>query len=72
MTDSHVRINGRSAPLHAAIPLTSFLEGQGIDPSNASGIAVAVNERIVRRADWPERVIKPGDDIEIVTARQGG
>lgn len=72
MTDSHVRINGKTAPLAAAIPLTSLLEGQGIDPSNAAGIAVAVNERIVRRAEWSDRVVKPGDDIEIVTARQGG
>lgn len=72
MNPSHVRINGRSEPLEAATPLTALLAGQGIDPSNASGIAVAVNERIVRRADWSDRVIKPGDDIEIVTARQGG
>lgn len=72
MNDSNVRINGRTEPLVAATPLTSILEGQGIDPSTASGIAVAVNERIVRRAEWPERVVKPGDDIEIVTARQGG
>lgn len=72
MNPSQVRINGRSEPLEAETPLTALLEGQGIDPSNASGIAIAVNERIVRRADWSDRVIKPGDDIEIVTARQGG
>jgi sulfur carrier protein len=72
MTDSHVRINGRTEPLAAAVPLTALLQEQGIDPARASGIAVAVNERIVRRAEWAERVVNPGDDIEIVTARQGG
>lgn len=37
-----------------------------------AGIAVAVNGDVVRRADWPSAVLRPGDQVEVVTAVQGG
>jgi sulfur carrier protein len=36
------------------------------------GLAVAVNEEIVPRTEWPRRAIMPGDRVEIVGAVQGG
>ena len=37
-----------------------------------SGIAVAVNEEILPRADWHEYQVKENDNILIITATQGG
>ena len=36
------------------------------------GIAVALNGAVVPRAAWPETALKPGDNVEIVRAKQGG
>lgn len=72
MNDLMIRINGKQTKVTASVSLEKLLEGQGIDASSAKGIAVAINETIVRKPDWATRTIHDGDDIEIVTARQGG
>ncbi|GII76114.1 thiamine biosynthesis protein ThiS [Sphaerisporangium rufum] len=38
----------------------------------AAGIAVAVNDEVVRRADWAATRLGPGDRVEVLTAVQGG
>jgi sulfur carrier protein len=38
----------------------------------ACGIAVAVNGEVVPRRGWPATPVGEGDQIEIVTAVQGG
>ena len=35
-------------------------------------LAVAVNREVVRRARWPEHPLAEGDEVEVVTPRQGG
>ena len=37
-----------------------------------SGIAVAVNGEIVPRRSWRARILADGDQVEVVTAVQGG
>jgi sulfur carrier protein len=37
-----------------------------------TGIAVAINEDVLTRAEWAETTVKPGDRVEIVSAVQGG
>jgi sulfur carrier protein len=34
--------------------------------------AIAVNREVVRRQSWGERELRDGDEVEIVTPRQGG
>lgn len=36
------------------------------------GVAVAVNDHIVSRADWAGRILEDGDDITVITAAYGG
>jgi sulfur carrier protein len=36
------------------------------------GIAVAVNGEVVRRAAWESTPLAEGDDVEVLTAVQGG
>ena len=37
-----------------------------------TGIAVAVNGEVVPRRAWPGRPLADGDQVEVVTAVQGG
>lgn len=43
-----------------------------LDDPRPTGIAVAVNGEVVRRDDWPHRPLVDGDQVEVVTAVQGG
>ncbi|HEX9537844.1 MAG TPA: sulfur carrier protein ThiS [Streptosporangiaceae bacterium] len=38
----------------------------------AAGVAAAVNDEVVRRAAWDSTLLADGDQIEILTAVQGG
>ena len=66
-----VEVNGTERTLPEGVSVRQLLEAMGIDPSE-SGIAVACNLRIVRRADWSDTLITDGDALEVVTATQGG
>lgn len=37
-----------------------------------AGCAVAVNDKVIRRADWDAKVLQPGDKILIIKAAYGG
>jgi sulfur carrier protein len=67
---SSIRVNGESEPL-AAATLAVLLEEKAVDGSQR-GIAVALNGTVVPRAAWPQTMLRPGDSVEIVRARQGG
>ena len=36
------------------------------------GIAVAVNQHIITRSEWADRVLKDDDEVLIIKATQGG
>jgi sulfur carrier protein len=38
----------------------------------AKGIAVAVNQSIVSKSDWPHHMLKHGDQVMLIKATQGG
>jgi sulfur carrier protein len=40
--------------------------------SAATGIAAAVNGELVRKASWPSTLLAAGDEVEVLTAVQGG
>ena len=40
--------------------------------SAPSGIAVAVNGEVVRRREWESTPLADGDQVEVLTAVQGG
>ncbi|MEG3626250.1 sulfur carrier protein ThiS [Streptomyces poriticola] len=37
-----------------------------------SGVAAALNETVVPRAQWPSTLLAQGDRVEVLTAVQGG
>jgi sulfur carrier protein len=63
-------VNGRDMPL-GAMTVADFLAQQAVDVG-LRGIAVALNGSVVPRSAWSETALKPGDNIEIVRAMQGG
>lgn len=40
--------------------------------NSATGIAVAVNGDVVSRMSWPSKMLAEGDQVEVLTAVQGG
>jgi sulfur carrier protein len=62
-------INGETRELPEGTTVAALLEMLG---APLSGIAVARNERIVRRADFTTHEVCDGDAIEIIKAVAGG
>ena len=67
---TRLRVNGVEAEV-AVATIAELLAERGIDPQ-ARFLAVAVNGAVVRRAEWPQAALAPGDEIEIVRPLQGG
>lgn len=65
-----IRVNGQNVPLGAAT-IADLLAKQAFE-INQCGIAVALNGSVVPRSVWGETALRPGDNIEIVRAKQGG
>ncbi|MDX2699431.1 sulfur carrier protein ThiS [Streptomyces ipomoeae] len=40
--------------------------------ASASGVAAALNETVVPRAQWTSTALSEGDRVEVLTAVQGG
>lgn len=66
-----LRINGEPTEIPAPLAVDALLAHLGRDPS-VHGVAVAVDQRVVRRADWPTTLVDDGARVEIITAAQGG
>ena len=64
-------VNGDPAQVPPGTTVTDLLRRFGRDPEQP-GVAVAVNGAVVRRAAWGETVLSGGDEVEVITARQGG
>lgn len=78
---STIRLNGAEHPLlpgQSVAALVGDVTGRRIDEAGQSadgrrlGVAVALNADIVPRSRWTAVMLQAGDDVEIVTAVQGG
>ena len=63
-----VTVNGepREIASRSVEALLSELEYEG------THFAIAVNYDVLPKSRWAETALKPGDEIEIITPRQGG
>jgi sulfur carrier protein len=63
-----VRVNGEEREIAASSvqALLAELDYEG------THFAIAVNYDVVPKAEWAERALSSGDEIEIITPRQGG
>lgn len=49
--------------------VAELLESRGV---SATGVAVAVNDRVVRKAAWGDTRLNEGDKVMVITAVCGG
>jgi sulfur carrier protein len=66
---SEISVNGETRPLATGTTIRDLVISLTRNPE---GCAVAVNDSVVPRSDWPARAVEPGDRIEVLTAVQGG
>ena len=66
-----VVLNGQPTPMPERGELLKLLARLQITPETP-GVAVAVNDRVVPRAQWADWRLSPGDRVEVVRAVQGG
>lgn len=64
-----VKINGKSSALDREMTIEELLGMLGYD---REGVAVARNQEFVPRGRHGIDIVRAGDDIEIVSPRQGG
>lgn len=64
-----VYLNGEAAELAAGASVLDALDTLGVP---RTGVAVAVDGSVVRRADWAATALADGARVEVLTAVQGG
>ena len=64
----HIIVNGERREITAA-DLSGLLDELDYEGSH---VAIAVNYHVVPRARWADTALASGDQIEIITPRQGG
>jgi sulfur carrier protein len=64
-----VIVNGEPREVPDGATVASVVESVTDAPS---GVAVALNAEIVRRADWAATTVHEADRLEVLTAVQGG
>ena len=63
------RVNGEPVELGPGLTVALLVAGRTESPR---GVAVARNGELVPRSRWEQERIRPGDEIELLTAAQGG
>jgi sulfur carrier protein len=71
-TPISVTVNGEDRTVPDGYPLTDVLRDLEIDPDESSGVAVAINESVIRRQDWDGVTLSEEDTVEVIQAQQGG
>lgn len=71
-TPISVTVNGEERTVPDGYPLTDVLRDLEIDPDESSGVAVAINESVIRRQDWDGVTLSEEDTVEVIQAQQGG
>jgi len=72
MTAPRYFVNGEARTLASDMTVSDLLHAEGLHPEKVKGVAVALNNTVIRRAEWSRALVNDGDRVEIVTAQQGG
>ena len=67
-----VTVNGEARTVPNGYPLVDVLRDLEIDPEDATGVAVAINESVIRSQDWADVTLSEEDTVEVIQAQQGG
>ncbi len=64
-----IAVNGETRNVPAGSSLLDLVESLGLDPER---VAVEVDRHLVRRPDWPRRILSENAQVEIVQFVGGG
>lgn len=67
---TRVTVNGEARELDQPV-LAAALRALGVDGARA-GVAVALNGTVLPRGQWDTAALRDGDEVEVLTAVQGG
>lgn len=67
-----ITVNGEAQTVPEGHALPDLLRNLEIDLEDGTGVAVAVNESVVRRQEWATVSFSDGDTVEVIQAQQGG
>jgi sulfur carrier protein len=65
----NISVNGEPRQVAPGTALDALVKTLTAAPS---GVAAALNETVVPRAQWPSTSLSEGDRVEVLTAVQGG
>lgn len=65
----NISVNGEPRQIAVGTALDALV---GTLTTAPSGVAAALNETVVPRAQWPSTSLREGDRVEVLTAVQGG
>jgi thiamine biosynthesis protein ThiS len=65
----NITVNGDEKETTDGIAIADLITTLGLKPER---LAIEVNRKIVRRADWPSTTLSEGDKVEIVHFVGGG
>ncbi|MFB6097838.1 MAG: sulfur carrier protein ThiS [Salinibacter sp.] len=74
-TSISITVNGDDRTVPDGYPLPELLRDLEIDPEDeetTTGVAVALNESVVRRQDWDDVRLAQDDTVEVIHAQPGG
>ncbi len=69
MNTMHIILNGSDRETTPGSSVLDLVLGLG---AGGPGTAVAVNDAVVRRDDYPNVILSPGDRVEVIHAVGGG
>lgn len=66
----NISVNDQVRSIDAAATLLDLLRHLALDERR--GVAVAVNDTVVPRTEWPARALAEADRVLVIQAAQGG
>lgn len=64
-----ITVNNIEKEIHDGTTIEQFVVEEN---NTTAGIAIAVNDRVVRRAQWSETQLNDGDSVVLIKAAFGG
>ncbi len=65
-----VVVNEETKNLENKKTVRDFIRDLGYN--DGDGIALAINDEVIPKAEWDDRTLKPNDNITLIQATQGG
>ena len=65
----YIKVNNESQEISEKTTLQTLVDDLKI---KTNGIAIAINNTVVKKTDWTSKLLQPEDDVLIIKSTQGG